>query len=111
MSITTAVAPYVAGTIAAILVYGSLRRQSRRTLPYPPGPKALPVIGNLLDIPQEKEWLTYRSWNDQHGDVVYVEALGQQIIILGSAAAVNDLMERRAVVYSDRSTLLMMNEM
>jgi hypothetical protein len=112
MSLAETIAPYAAGTVAAALVYAALKRKTARTqLPLPPGPKPLPVIGNLLDIPQEKEWLTYRSWNEQFGDVVFVEALGQKIVVLGSAAAVNDLMERRSAVYSDRSSLIMMNEL
>jgi hypothetical protein len=36
------------------------------------------------------------------GDVVYVEALGQKMLILDSLEAVNDLMERRSAQYSDR---------
>jgi hypothetical protein len=112
MAVLDSVAPYIAGTIAGVLVLGALKRQAgRRSLPLPPGPKPLPLIGNLLDIPQEKEWLTYRSWNEQYGDVVYIEALGQKIVILGSATAVNDLMERRSAVYSDRPGALMLNEL
>jgi hypothetical protein len=34
---------------------------------YPPGPKGLPVIGNLLDIPKEQPWLAYRKWSHLYG--------------------------------------------
>lgn len=37
---------------SALLVPWALRPRSR--LPYPPGPKGLPIIGNLLDMPKEK---------------------------------------------------------
>jgi hypothetical protein len=103
MTVVDVVAPYIAGAIASLLVFGALRRQrARNTLPLPPGPKPLPLIGNLLNIPKEKDWLTYRAWNDQYGDVVCIDALGQKIIVLGSATAVNDLLERRSAIYSDR---------
>jgi hypothetical protein len=106
------ITPYVVGVAAAGLVYAVLKRQAaRRSLPLPPGPRPLPVIGNLLDIPREKEWLTYRDWHERYGDVVYIEALGQKIVILGSLAVVNDLMEKRGAMYSDRPSTVMLNEL
>lgn len=37
------------------------------------------------------------------GDVVYLDALGQPMIILGSHEAAADLLEKRSAIYSDRS--------
>jgi hypothetical protein len=65
-----------AAAVVATLVLLVLRRSNRRSLPLPPGPTPLPLIGNLLDIPKEEAWHAYRSWNDQYGDVVYLETLG-----------------------------------
>lgn len=39
----------------------------RRAQPLPPGPKALPLLGNMLDMPTEKEWLTFAQWGDRWG--------------------------------------------
>ena len=36
-------------------------------LPYPPGPPALPLIGNLLDMPTSYEWLTFSKWAKLYG--------------------------------------------
>ncbi len=44
--------------------------QRRRGLPYPPGPRPLPLIGNLFDIPKEFSWLTYTQLSKKYG-VVY----------------------------------------
>jgi hypothetical protein len=41
--------------------------QRRRGLPSPPGPRPLPVIGNLLDIPKEFSWLAYTQLSKKHG--------------------------------------------
>jgi hypothetical protein len=43
----------------------------------------------------------------QPGDVVYAEALGTKILILGSRAAIADLFENRSGLYSDRAHLPM----
>jgi hypothetical protein len=94
---------YLSVTLLAFVLLVLLERpRSRNGLPLPPGPKPWPVIGNLLDFPKDKAWLTYQSWNDQYGDVVYAEALGQKLVILGTAEATSDLFERRGAVYSNR---------
>jgi hypothetical protein len=106
MASLVTLAPYVAGTVAGILALVVLRRRHKQLLP--PGPKPLPFIGNLLDLPKDKAWLTYHQWNERYGNVICVDALGQKIIILGSAAAVDDLIEKRGAVYSDRPVTTMM---
>jgi hypothetical protein len=105
-------APYLTAAVTSLVVYVALRQWSTRsTLHLPPGPKPLPLIGNLLDIPIEKDWLTYRSWNERYGDVVYLEALGRKIVVLGTAAATDELLNRRSQFSSDRPTTVMANEL
>lgn len=42
-------------------------RTSRRRLPYPPGPKRLPIVGNLFSMPSQEEWVTYSKWSKDFG--------------------------------------------
>lgn len=44
--------------LCAILVWRFLLNTTR-TLPLPPGPSPLPLIGNILDVPKKSQWLTY----------------------------------------------------
>jgi hypothetical protein len=35
--------------------------------PRPPGPKGLPLLGNIMDMPTEFQWLSYRQLAEQYG--------------------------------------------
>ncbi|KAJ7090364.1 cytochrome P450 [Mycena belliarum] len=83
-----------------------------RTLPLPPGPRKLPIVGNLFDMPPTFEWLTYMEWAKKYNsDVLHLNVAGTSIIILSSAEAANELLEKRAGLYSDRARLPMVNEL
>jgi hypothetical protein len=85
-------------------------KSSRHALPFPPGPKPLPLLGNLFDMPTSREYQTYARWGKEYGDVVHVRALGQHIIILNSIEAANELLDRRSTIYSDRPFIPMYHE-
>lgn len=34
----------------------------------PPGPKKWPLLGNILDMPTSKEWLTFIEWGRTYGN-------------------------------------------
>jgi hypothetical protein len=42
-----------------------LLRQKRRQYRYPPGPSRKPIIGNALDVPAQKPWITYMKWSKE----------------------------------------------
>ncbi|KAJ7167432.1 hypothetical protein C8R43DRAFT_818738, partial [Mycena crocata] len=86
-----------------IALYFYFLRRNRSRLPLPPGPRKLPLVGNLLDMPSTFEWLTYMEWSKKYdSDVLYLNVAGTSIIVLSSAEAANELLEKRASVYSDR---------
>ncbi|KAH9986740.1 cytochrome P450 [Russula compacta] len=81
----------------------AIRDHRRRGgLTYPPGPRPLPIIGNLLDIPLERSWLTYTRFSKTYGDVLSFRFLGQVIVVLNTTKAAKDLLEKRGDIYVDR---------
>jgi hypothetical protein len=54
------------------LLFAFRDRRRRGGVPYPPGPKPWPIIGNLLDSPKQSQWTTYAEMAKKHGlsDVV-----------------------------------------
>ncbi|KAH9956431.1 cytochrome P450 [Russula dissimulans] len=79
--------------------------RKRGGLPYPPGPRPLPLIGNLLDIPTKYSWLAYTQLAKKHGDVMSFHVLGRVVVILGSTKATKDLLEKHGHVFSDRAVI------
>ncbi|KDQ51029.1 hypothetical protein JAAARDRAFT_73848 [Jaapia argillacea MUCL 33604] len=102
---------FTVALVVSLYIYGKRRHHKRSGgLPYPPGPKPAFLIGNLLQIPRSKQWITYWHWRGTYGDVVGFEAGGTRVLILNSARATVDLMEKRGAIYSDRNQTVMQQE-
>jgi hypothetical protein len=108
----------------ALPVWYWLRRRPKNTLPYPPGPKGYPLIGNILFfLTGAPLWKGFRSMANQHSptphlyqyfrslaqhfsitgtDVLYLNAPGMHMVVLSSLEAISDLLDQRSAIYSDR---------
>ncbi|KAJ7829406.1 cytochrome P450 [Mycena olivaceomarginata] len=98
-------------------LYAYFSQGPRSKLPLPPGPRKWPVVGNLFDMPSTFEWITFMEWSKKtntifiDSDVLHLNVAGTSIIVLSSAEAANDLLEKKANIYSDRARLPMVNEL
>ncbi|KAG0699929.1 cytochrome P450 [Suillus ampliporus] len=79
--------------------------------PLPPGPKGKPLVGNLFDIPLVDTAKVFAEWRSLYGDVIYLEALHQRILVLNSFEAANELLSKRSLIYSDRPKLVMLGRL
>lgn len=78
--------------------------------PLPPGPKALPTIGNLHQHPTELQWKQYKAWHNQYGPLISLKFSGFNVIIIGSHKVANDLLDKRGLIYSTRPRMIYANE-
>ncbi|KAF7375513.1 putative monooxygenase [Mycena sanguinolenta] len=93
---------------AAVMSAGYLFwKSAARKNNVPPGPRRWPLIGSVLEIPQTCQWETFSKWAKTYGSIVYVDALGQPMIVINSAKVANDLLDKRSSIYSDRPILMM----
>lgn len=58
-----------------------------------------------------KPWLWFHELNKEYGDVVYLQLGPTPTIILGSAQAAWDLLEKRGAIYSSRPRFIMGGEL
>ncbi|KAJ8586996.1 cytochrome P450 [Rhizopogon salebrosus TDB-379] len=79
--------------------------KKKRSAVLPPGPRPIPIIGNVRGIDINAPWLTYTEWGEQYGDIVYSHFFDQEIIVINSEKVAIELLEKRSRNYSDRPKL------
>ncbi|KAI6039877.1 cytochrome P450 [Pisolithus marmoratus] len=87
---------------ALFCLHVTLRKPKVKGLPLPPGPKALPLVGNLTSLMTAEPWLLYTEWGKKYGDLFYMRLLGQDFIVLNSEKIARELLDQRSSIYSDR---------
>ncbi|KAH7333684.1 cytochrome P450 [Rhizoctonia solani] len=97
--------------LAALLLHYLWRRTRRPKVRHPPSPSSLPFIGNLFSIPPGHEHLAFAKLGEQlKSDIVYLEMLGHKLVILNSAEAALEILEKRAALHSDRPSVPMVTD-
>ncbi|KAF8799180.1 cytochrome P450 [Phlegmacium glaucopus] len=95
-----------------LIVYIYFAKNKQSSLPLPPGPKKLPLLGNLLDFPTSHEWLKYAEWAKEfNSNIIHIYAAGKNVIILNSFDAAIDLCDKRSSIYSSRPVSPMLTDL
>ncbi|KAF8875094.1 hypothetical protein CPB84DRAFT_1689804, partial [Gymnopilus junonius] len=86
-----------------IIIILYLRSQRCRHLPYPHGPRKLPLLGSLFEVLTTFEWERYVRWGKQYNsDVIPVRLAGRDIFVLNSFTAATALLDKKLAIYSSR---------
>ncbi|KAI1451371.1 cytochrome P450 [Annulohypoxylon moriforme] len=91
--------------LSCALCFISWIRERRRIPPGArplPGPRSLPLIGRVHDVPAESTWLKFHEWSKEYGPIYQTEMFGTIHVWISSERIANDLLSRRAANYSDR---------
>jgi hypothetical protein len=76
----------------------------------PPGPKRLPLIGNLHQAPVEHPHRVYQEWSKKYGKIFSVQYGGDTIIIITDHDIARSLLDKKASIYADRPRMVMAGE-
>ncbi|KAJ7614009.1 cytochrome P450 [Roridomyces roridus] len=100
-----------AASLTAVLVAILVLRPLRKAKDLPPGPAPTSwLVGNRNQVPREKPWRWFLELNEQYGPVVYLLMGRTPTIVIGSAQAAWDILEKKSPVTSSRPRFIMGQE-
>ncbi|KAJ4485419.1 cytochrome P450 2 Le.CYP2 [Lentinula aciculospora] len=97
-SFGTAIAVAVLAVLA-VLHYLKLRQNHNTASLYPPGPP-------VREFPTRDTWIKFQEWGKFYGELVYIREMN--LLIVNDFRIANDLLEKRARIFSDRLVTPMM---
>ncbi|KAI1409932.1 putative cytochrome P450 [Hypoxylon sp. FL1857] len=105
------IAPSLAAICIFTLIYAvvKLLQVGRRPAGLPPGPRTLPVVGNLHLMPTFKPHKQFTEWGNTYGPIYSLMVGSNPLIVLQSHKIAKDLLDKRGSNYSSRPDLYIMS--
>ncbi|KAJ6561881.1 cytochrome P450 [Mycena capillaripes] len=93
------------------LVFSLLVVRPRKAKHLPPGPAPTSwLVGNRNQVPPQKPWRWFQELNDQYGPVVYLQMGQTPTVVIGTAQAAWEILEKKSPVTSSRPRFIMGQE-
>ncbi|KAH9215873.1 cytochrome P450 [Leptodontidium sp. 2 PMI_412] len=67
-----------------------------------PGPKGIPLLGSVPDLPAKHSWLQFYAWTKQYGPICQVKLGPDTCVLVSDPKIVEDMLVKRAAKYSGR---------
>ncbi|KAF4581583.1 hypothetical protein EYR40_009866 [Pleurotus pulmonarius] len=90
-------------TLAALSLLGiKLWQQRNYEKLLPPGPKKIPIFGNLFQVSALRPYPQFRKWAQEYGPVYHLKFGSQDIVVLNTPEAADELFVNRSKIFSSR---------
>jgi Cytochrome P450 len=89
-----------------VLTVGIVSTQHAWKYKYPPGPKPLPLIGNMHQLPTGQLGKWAQKMAEEHGEMFSILIGGQRWVFLNSSRTIKELLDKRAAVQCSRRELM-----
>ncbi|KZT61614.1 cytochrome P450 [Calocera cornea HHB12733] len=93
-----------------LLLLRIIRSRGQPSRPLPPGPRGLPILGNLLQVPSSLLFLKLAEWAKEYGPIYSYSMAGQPIVVLNGVKEASDILDRCSALTSDRPRLIKLNQ-
>ncbi len=97
----------------AVYLFSRLIKSKNHVRPLPPGPKGIPIVGNVNDLPKPgmlecHHWLKHK---DLYGPISSITVLGQTFVIINDAQIAIELLRDRSAIHSARPHMVFSSDM
>ncbi|KAL7842710.1 hypothetical protein SRHO_G00243990 [Serrasalmus rhombeus] len=101
---------FLAGLVVVLLVVVRWKSKMRR-LPLPPGPLALPLLGNLVMLNKRAPFKSFLKWSKTYGPVMTVYLGPQRVVVLVGYDAVKEALVDQADDFVGRASIAFMHRL